>query len=225
MTQERLKMPPDEAHTASDSNVTEVEARAAFCLEFVNMNVSSQAEKQRNQKIIRSTAMKNFRHRQQTQRIHTKEVYRMTSEIGPQHPPQRIKRRHTSKDTDGTVHGGQCKKIEDECSQDPRNASSQAMDDWISQSPLSEPWHESQAISTEYGDSPQNSEASQFEVTVNNFSAIGSPMTLLGGGRVDPFRVYPVDYVAPHVHELIDHCESKSSSVQTTFLIRHVTLH
>jgi len=197
-------MPPDEAHTSSDSNGAGVEAGAAFCLEFVNMNVSSQAEKQRNQKVIRSTAMKNFRHRQQS---------------------QRIKGRHTSKDGDGTVHEGQRKKIEDECSQDPRNASSQAMDDWISQSPLSKPWHESQAISTEYGDSPRSSEVSQIEVTLNDFSAVGSPMTLLGGGRVDPFRVYPVDYVAPHVHELIDHCESKSSSVQTTFLIPHVTLH
>jgi hypothetical protein len=225
MNQERPKMPLDEAHTASDSNGAGVEAGAAFCLEFVNMNVSSQVEKQRNQKVIRSTAMKNFRHRQQSQRIHTKEVCRMTNEIGPQHPPQRIKRRHTSKDGDGTVHEGQRKKIEDECSQDPRNSSSQAMDDWISQSPLSKLWHESQAISTEYGDSPRSSEVSQIEVTLNDFSAVSSPMTLLGGGRVDPFRVYPVDYVAPHVHELIDHCESKSSSVQKTLLISHVTLH
>jgi hypothetical protein len=219
MTQERPKMPPDEAHTVSDSNGAEVEARTAFCLEFVNMNVSTQAEKHRNQKVIRSTAMKNFRRRQQSQRIHAKEICRVASEIGPQHLPQRIKSRHTSNDGDGTVHEGQRKMIDDECSQDPRNASSQAMDDWISQIPLSEPWHDSQATSTEYGDVPRSSEVSQIEVTLNDFSAIGSPMTLLGGGRIDPFRVYPVGYVAPHVHELIDHCESKSSSVQTTFLI------
>jgi hypothetical protein len=181
------------------------------------MNVSSQAEKQRNQRVIRSTAMKNFRHRQQSQRIYTKEVWRMTSKIGPQHPPQRTKRRHTSNDGDGKVHEGQRKKIEDKCSQDPRSASSQAMDDWISQSSLSEPWYESQATSTEYGESLWSSEVSQVEITWNDFFTTGSPMTLLGGGRVDPFRVYPVGYVAPHVHELIDHCESKSSSVQTTF--------
>ena len=37
-------------------------------LEFVSMNVASEAEKQRNKQIIRSTAMKSFHRKQQLQR-------------------------------------------------------------------------------------------------------------------------------------------------------------
>ncbi len=49
-----------------------------------------------------------------------------------------------------------------------------------------------------------------------DFCALESPVTLLGGGKIDPFRVYPVDCVGRHAHELIDHRESPTSPPQCT---------
>ena len=45
------------------------------------------------------------------------------------------------------------------------------------------------------------------------------PVTLLGAGRVDPFGVYPVE-AQPYMHDLLDHCMYRSSTLSYLFLPR-----
>jgi hypothetical protein len=47
-------------------------------------------------------------------------------------------------------------------------------------------------------------EAQQYEVSETSVLA-SSPVSLLGAGRIDPFRSYPVDSATLHLHELMDH--------------------
>jgi hypothetical protein len=195
-------MPDDESQVALDGAVRAEEDRSSFCLEFVNMNTSSLAEKRRNQMLIRSTAMKNFRRRQQSQRTQAKAAKTAS----------RIKYKEISDKEDGTGHNGQREEPRNEWNQYPEDLPSPAVDDWISQTAFTEPWPESQTSSSNHSDGTWDMEISQVESipTSNDFLALGSPLTLLGGGRIDPFRVYPTGYVGPHVNELIDYCEFRS---------------
>jgi hypothetical protein len=189
-------MPANEAHAILDGTGRAEEDRPSFCLEFVNMNTSSPAEKRRNQLVIRSTAMKNFRRRQQSQRTQAKEA-------------SRIKEKEMANKEDGTDHKEQYKEARKEWNQDPQDVSSEAVDDWISQTALTEPLPESRTSSSNQNDSTWDIDFLQVESsrTSNDFFALSSPLTHLGGGRIDPFRIYPTGHVGPHVHELIDHCE------------------
>lgn len=206
-------MAATEAQVVLDGNAGD-EGRSLFCLEFVSMNASSQAEKQQNQWVVRSTAMKNFRRRQQSQRTHAKEASRTNSERRPHRPPKRIKEKEIRNKEVGTEHKEQHNDVEEGSSQDLQDASSQAVDDWSFETSSHGSWLENQAASSNHNEGLWDSDSEVLQVesspshpTSNGFFALNSPLNILGGGRVDPFRIYPADYVAPHVHELIDHCE------------------
>jgi hypothetical protein len=211
-------MPVEATHTVSASSGGGEESRPIFTLEFVNMNASSKAEKQRNQKVIRSTAMKNFRRRQQSQRAQTKEGNKTLVEVQHQVLPQRIRVQETStRDDEKETKDKNPEPTEIKIKDEPevQGVSSQEMDDWISQTSFMEPWPRSQTIHSDFTGGDEDVEDVDIETSLsysppNNFFLLGSPSNLLGGGRIDPFRVYPAGYVGPHVNELIDHCESRS---------------
>ena len=64
----------DGAPDVGERDGSKASGRPAFNLEFVNMNVVSKTEKQRNQKLIRSTAMRSYRQKQQLQRTKEEEA-------------------------------------------------------------------------------------------------------------------------------------------------------
>jgi hypothetical protein len=218
-------MATDKAHVTLDGNGGK-EGRSVFCLEFVNMNASSRAEKQRNRKVIRSTAMKNFRRRQQSQRTQVKDASRTNSEIRRSHLAQRTKEKKISNKEDGEEHKEQVIYIKEEFDQDLQDASSLAVDGWMFETTSNRWWLESRTVSSsKHNEGLWDSEALQMEsspshLTSKDFFTLNSPLTVLGGGRIDPFRIYPEEYVDPHVHELIDHCEFRS--FQKTYLLLNI---
>lgn len=117
-------------------------------LEFVNLNVSSEAERQMNKRIIRSTAMKNFRRKQRP--------------------------RQTPADT-GTVNGKSRTK----------SKTSPVI-------PISDTRRASVVSSLP-------------EKPSGGGSLTTSPGSILGAGRIDPFRIQPIDIGSRGV-ELLDHC-------------------
>jgi hypothetical protein len=198
-----------------DSNGGGKEARLLFALEFVNMNASSKAEKRQNQKVIRSTAMKNFRRRQQSQRTQAKQASKTGSEMQHQPPTQRTRAENTRNKEGGNDGKQESTEVEREGDPDVQEASSQPMDDCTLQTAFTDAWPGSQTVCSDYNNEDYgDSEAVQVEssLTCPASNDSFSPATILGGGRIDPFRVYPAAYVGPHVHELIDHCESWSPS-------------
>lgn len=206
-------MPGSRAHSVDgDSGQEESRPSLALTLQFVSMNVSCKAEKERNQKVIRSTAMKNFRRRQQSQRIHGKEVSKTSGETGQS--PRRVREASTSDNTSVKNLKQLPSKVKKERDIIPDEEPSQAVESSAPLSAFPKPWPEGQEISCSnvyYGPLPNEVDyidCSQSDLSSNDSFSLGSPVTLLGGGRIDPFRVYP--YSSPHVHELIDHCESQS---------------
>jgi hypothetical protein len=200
-----------EAQVVRDRN-TAAGGRPLFCLEFVSMNASSQAEKQQNQKVIRSTAMKNFRRLQQMERTRAKEASKTNSELRPHQLPKLTKEKEKNNKEDSRGHKEQRNDIKEESNQDLQDESSQAADDWIFETSSHASWLEGQAASGNHKGGLWNSEAMQADgslsrATLNSLLTLNSPLNILGGGRVDPFRTYPAGYGGPHVHELIDHCE------------------
>jgi hypothetical protein len=220
-------MPADEAHDVlPDSNGGGEEGRSTFTLEFVNMNASSKAERQRNQKVIRSTAMKNFRRRQQSQRTQAKEASKAIVEVQYQPLPQRTIVKDVSNRGGGKEpkdEAPQPTEIKKEQNTDRQEVSSQAMDDWISQTAFTDAWPGAQTLWSDYNDGDQvvqDVEPIQVDSGLsypesNNSFQLVSPATMLVGGRIDPFRIYPIDYVGPHIHELVDHCESPPCKKRT----------
>jgi hypothetical protein len=210
-------MPADESQAALNGTVRAEEDRSSFCLEFVNMNTSSLAEKRRNKMVIRSTAMKHFRRQQQSQRAQVKAAKEAS----------RIKDKEISDKVNVTCHNGQQEEARNEWNQYPQDVSLLAVDDRIFQIAFTELRPESQTSSSNHNDNDGTCDVEVFQIernpTSNDFFALGSPLTLLGGGRIDPFRVYPTEYVGPHVHELIDYCEFRSFPQIYLCLISYVT--
>jgi hypothetical protein len=220
-------MATDKAHVNLDGNGGK-EGRSVFCLEFVNMNASSRAEKQRNRKVIRSTAMKNFRRRQQSQRTQVKDASRTNSEIRRNHLAQRTKEKEVGNKEDGEEQKEQDICIKEEFNLNLQNASSLAIDGWMFETTSNEWWFESRTVSSsKHNEGLWDSEALQIESnpshpTSKDFFTLNSPLTVLGGGRMDPFRIYPEEYVGPHVHELIDHCEFRSFQKHISYSTSHL---
>lgn len=213
--QESTAMPDDEAQSVSpDSSGGGEEGHSILTLEFVNMNASTKAERQRNQKVIRSTAMKNFRRRQRSQREQAKEASTTVTEAHHQLLSQQTSANDTSKKNNGKEsESSGSPTIEAKTEQDSDSVSSREVRDWISKMAVTETRSESQDVCSDYNDGDETVQAVQAESSLsypaaNKSSFVGSPMTLLGGGRIDPFRIYPSDYMGPQVNELIDHCES-----------------
>ena len=218
-----------EAQVVPDGNAEE-QGNSLFCLEFVSMNASSKAEKQQNRWVVRSTAMKNFRRRQLSQRTHTKEASRTNSEVRPHRSPKWSKEKKIRNKEVGAGHNEQHSDIKEESDQDLQEEPYPVVDEWIFETTSHGSWFERQAASGSHNEGLRDSEALYVESTpsyqiLNGFFALPSPLNFLGGGRVDPFRRYPGEHVGTHVHELIDHCESQSrpESHLIIYAASHVT--
>ncbi|PMD40393.1 hypothetical protein L207DRAFT_428089 [Hyaloscypha variabilis F] len=150
------------------------EAGDQFQLQFVttvSVNVPSNAEKKRTQKIIRQTVMKNFRQQQRTEKSKPKGKKRLAAT--------------SNSDPDA----------EEPDTDEPSSGASQFTSRSQSSS-LSERGGKKGVEGSEHRRSSRISSHSPLD--------LGSPITPLGAGRVDPFRSAYADN--NHVlHELIDH--------------------
>ncbi|KUJ19512.1 uncharacterized protein LY89DRAFT_780437 [Mollisia scopiformis] len=177
--------------------------RKKFNLEFVNMNAASAAERERNQKVVRSTAMKSFRRRQKSQREEGESSGKGKKKL----------------DTTNAIVSEPSAIVKSELpvSRDPPASSVPTVRpsqvtysdiSWFVGSPSSS---SSDSSSGEEGSSEvkpiqmvQTAPLTQGNLQVS--SAYTSPRSWLGAGRVDPFRVYPVDVNnTSHAPELLDH--------------------
>jgi hypothetical protein len=182
----------DGGQDVGDRDGGKASGRPAFNLEFVNMNVVSKAEKQRNQKLIRSTAMRSYRQKQQLQRTKEEEAKSRTTARG-------IQPRSESKRDDNSAHS--------QLLESTSAWSSHEIDlsdfSWLL-NPSSSGGHSDS--DSGIGESPRSDTLS---VRSRDFFPDISPVTRLGAGRIDPFRISSVD-TSLYIHELIDHCKSVS---------------
>lgn len=152
-------------------------------LQFVNMTPTSQAERQRNRKVIRSAAMKTFRRNQKLEREGKPQaVLRSKSEAEDQELSYRLR-----------------------LSSENEVGSSEAR--WPGSQTLS-----SKLVAGTSGNSAvaipaSNVNWASWSQTALRTPAIAasSPIEKLGAGRLDPFRTYPVDISGPHINEIMDH--------------------
>lgn len=169
----------------------------SVALEFVNVGAISKAEKVRNQKLIRSTAMKSFRRRQQSERSlkgagSSKEAAN-TKSLRPMSANRSM--------SDEYVHSPPVLTTDFSCDV---------------------PFHQLSETSRLVSGSPQdrkndhrglvdsNRSESSSSQSSRSSSILDSPITLLGAGRIDPFQSLPVQS-SPQINELIDHCENPNS--------------
>jgi len=165
-------------------------------LQFVSMNPSSQLEKQRNKKVIRSMAMKSFRRKQISQRAQEKNG--MVRELCP--------RPNDNTFLDAAII---------EPSPEMNNLEDLASDASWSINPSLSP-----RASSNISESDSISNLNEYilerwfagRLSSPALSIISSPRTPLGAGRVDPFRIYPVGGKS-NIPELFDHCKSRSPIV------------
>lgn len=169
-------------------------------LEFVDMNAASAAERKRNQKVIRSTAMKSFRRRQKSQR----------QEAGIEKIEQ--KERSLEVETERKPCSSNIKKPVSGNSLAPAAGQPQ-----INLSDISLPvqlrWSSTSDGSGGGEGSPQDESGGvQIKVLkeqdVEIASALNEPRSQLGAGRIDPFCRLPIDVNSlPHAPRLLDHCK------------------
>jgi hypothetical protein len=183
-------MSNDEARAIVKSDGGRQDSLPKFDLEFVNVNAISQAEKERNQRLIRSTAMKSFRRRQLSERS--------------------LKGEGSRKDSAKAKSRGSKSKKDPQSNE--KVVSPVSCSDLSSESPFSE-------VSCLLGGSNDH-KVDYFMLVNSNGSkclrirssrapsVFGNPLTPLGAGRVDPFRKLPAD-TGSHVSELIDYCRSQ----------------
>ena len=193
----------DHNATESDLLVSSNEKKGAMDLQFVSMNPSSQLEKQRNKKVIRSMAMKSFRRKQTSQKAQEKTgiVRELRKNI-----PILCPRPNDNVVADAAI--GEPSPWMNNLEDLPSDAS------WSFHPSLSSRAasniDESDSVSILNESTPEPRFLRDFSTPV--MSIIGSPITPLGAGRVDPFRIYPVGGKS-NIPELFDHCESRSPGV------------
>jgi hypothetical protein len=184
----------DGAHDVGERDGGKASGRPAVNLEFVNMNVVSKAEKQRNQKLIRSIAMRSYRQKQQLQRTKEEEAKSWTMARGIR--PRSESKRDGHPDAHNQLLGS------------PNAWPSDEIDlsdfSWLMSSSSSSDHSDSDSG---IGESPRSDASSS--VRSRDFFPDISPVTPLGAGRIDPFRISSVD-TSLYIHELIDHCKSVS---------------
>lgn len=188
-------MPKDEAFAIVNDDGVE-DSPSTFTLEFVNMGAISQAERERNQKVVRSTAMRAFRRRQQSERLLKGDEKSKGPAIRPKTHRSRSKKDSQSdeKESDSLVSntdlssevsfsevkwlvGGSSKEVE-------RTADYLAF------------------VERKRRAGSSSSDSSRASTVVE------SPLSPLGAGRVDPFGILPGSSSSDsRINELIDHCE------------------
>jgi hypothetical protein len=188
-------MADDEELAASNSDGSKENNRPSLGLQFVNMNASSQEERQRNQKVIRSAAMRSFRLKQKLQQKEAK--------VGSCAQGVLSKKQQSPKSKSG--------KDLDENYTLPRQNNGWLSEDASSgSSMLGSVSPPTKGIDDDFALGRPFRSATPCSLSSRNSPLIGSPISPLGAGRIDPFRIYPVDFTGPLVHELIDHCKSYS---------------
>ena len=193
--QERADMPSDEPLTIANGDGFAEGRPPALSLEFVNVGAMSPAEKERNQKLVRSTAMRAFRRRQQSERLLKDDGKRKSIATRPKSRPSRSKgdSRSDGQETSTPSHTDLSPHIS------------------LSDSALSEVSSLVRGYSNDRkGDcfvfAKSNRSGSVSYQSANDSALVNSPVTPLGAGRVDPFRRLPAD-TSSQIQELIDHCE------------------
>lgn len=176
-------------------------------LAFVNMNVASAAEKERNQKIVRSTAMKSFRRRQHSER-----------------ESDRGKRKEGRS---ATVNVGSVMMTELKDPMIPGGVLFAGTVGGRSRMSGVSPSPEGESSSSDSNTGEGSREVQHGHLDLSNDGHLqfvaaerSSPTSMLGEGRVDPFADYYVDiHNTAHVPELIDHCKSctKARVVDTMY--------
>jgi len=159
-------------------------------LQFVDVGVVSQGERERNQKLIRSTAMRSFRRKQQSERL-------LENEQSGKDVATRSKRRLSKSET---------------YPRSARQETSPIVNSGLSDAGLvnlsrlmsvSSPGDDTENNFPFVDLDPSTSLNSQNTPALN---ILASPCSLLGAGRIDPFRLQPVD-TGSHINELVDHGE------------------
>lgn len=162
------------------------------------MNVASEIEREQNRRIIRSTAMKSFHRKQHLQR--TLKAGGMASEsIG------------------GVEVWSGLQPVPDTYGQDTLTLSHTG---WSADEAVLEPSMPATLPSNITDDTGlELSDSRRHKNGVN----LGSPTSWLGAGRVDPFRIAPID-ISSRDNELFDHCElvtaAKQLLIESMFLIK-----
>jgi hypothetical protein len=176
-----------------EGHIGKAATRPTRAMEFVNMNAVSQAERQWNRKVIRSTAMRSFRQKQRSQRVQECKENNGYRAAGKRPLP---KPREDDPSDEGLSPGS------------TNTWSSKAAFSDVSLSMKTSLSSNSTDIGFGLGDSSHGS-ALRSPSPIELSSAIG-PITPLGAGRIDPFRSISYDTGSP-IHELIDHCQFHSS--------------
>jgi hypothetical protein len=177
------------------------------------MNADSKAERQMNKKVVRSVAMRSYRQKQQSRRTKEEEAKtrNRTRAVKPRSEPKRDDHSAAHSQTPGLsnawIPAVNTSNISWLLSASPSSYLSD-IDSGFGQSlgngSLSGNHSDVDSVS---GQSPQGN--ALCDAKSRAFTPIISPISLLGAGRIDPFRMSSADTSA-YIHELIDHCKSVS---------------
>jgi hypothetical protein len=190
------------------------------------MNVASKAEKQMNQKVIRSVAMRSYRLKQQFQRTKEKEAKSRTTARAVQ--PKQSNHSEAHPQTPGSSNSWTSEVdffditwlVSASPSSNLCDIDSGFEASLGSASPSSNLSHTDSGFEASLGSvslssNPSDLDSASGESHQSNalsdprsrdFTPIISPITPLGAGRIDPFRMSSSEN-GPYIHELIDHCK------------------
>jgi hypothetical protein len=208
----------DRARAIGDGATSRAPGQPPINLEFVDMNDTSKEAKEMNQKVIRSKAMRSYRQKKQFQR--TKEEEAKTRNraraVQPRSESKNDNHSKAQSQTPETINASTCEAdfsdfswlMSKPRSNNPNDVDSGREASMRRASPSS---NHSDAASA-FDESPQSNVL--YDWRTRNFTQFISPVTLLGAGRIDPFRMSSSD-MGPHIHELIDHCKSVSRCNKT----------
>ncbi|KAK0099539.1 hypothetical protein ONS95_000264 [Cadophora gregata] len=182
---------------ASDLQGSRNSSTGGMDLQFVSMNASSPLEKQRNKKIIRSTAMRSFRRKKTPPKVQEKPtLVREVSQDGAVLISSQSSLNYNSR-LDRTIENPY---ISTNGTEFPSNTSwSYPTSD--SSRPCS---NNGESNSVSVSDEENGLERRLPDHSPTPSSITGSPISPLGAGRVDPFRIYPVGGKS-NIPELFDH--------------------
>jgi hypothetical protein len=218
MSTSSKNMRNDRAHAVDNGAAGGVSGKPPFNLEFVNMNVASKAEKQMNQKVIRSMAMRSYRQKQQFQRTKDEEA-KIRNRARAVQPRSESKRGNHSEAHSQTPRSSHAWTSEVDFSDiswlvsvSPSSNLSDIDSGFEASLRSASPYSYHSDVDSGFGESPDQSNALS-DPRSRDFAPVTSPITLLGAGRIDPFRTSSSD-TGPYIHELIDHCKSVRTAMK-----------
>ncbi|PMD54860.1 uncharacterized protein K444DRAFT_92509 [Hyaloscypha bicolor E] len=223
MSTSSKNMRNDRAHAVDNGAAGGVSGKPPFNLEFVNMNVASKAEKQMNQKVIRSMAMRSYRQKQQFQRTKDEEtkIRNRARAVQPRSEWKRCNHSEAHFQTPESSHAWASEvdisDISWLVSASPSSNLSDIDSGFEASLRSASPHSHHSDVDSGFGESPHQGNALS-DRRPRDFAPVTSPITLLGAGRIDPFRTSSSD-TGPYIHELIDHCKSVSHCNEDLWLV------